>query len=179
MAPTKRKNDGKADIASESHKSPRVTRSSTRQASQGVAKVVLEAAPKTKKAKPGSKEKPESKAKPSSKEKPEPKAKTTEATAKADPPSNGVTGSKTVVIEHCKQCTQFKIRAVKVKLGLETAVSGINVLVNPEKPRRGCFEVREEGGKTFISLLDMKRPFGPMKALDMDAVISDIIDQVK
>ncbi|MFS7888242.1 hypothetical protein Hanom_Chr00s000001g01592631 [Helianthus anomalus] len=80
---------------------------------------------------------------------------------------------------HSKQCNQFKVRAVKVKLGLEDAVSGITVLVNPEKPRRGCFEVREEGGKTFISLLDMKRPFAPMKALDMDAVISDIVNQIQ
>ncbi|CAH1415148.1 unnamed protein product [Lactuca virosa] len=178
MAPTKRKNDGKEGTASENIKSTRATRSSTRQASQGVAKVVIEAAPKTKKAKLSSKEKPDTKSKPSSKEKPQPKPKTTEAAA-ADLPSNGVNGSKTIVIEHCKQCTQFKIRAAKVKLGLETAVSGINVLVNPEKPRRGCFEIREEGGKQFISLLDMKRPFGPMKALDMDAVISDIVDQVK
>ncbi|KAL4570367.1 hypothetical protein LXL04_026019 [Taraxacum kok-saghyz] len=180
MAPTKRKSDGKADIASEKIKSTRVTRSSTRQASQGVEKVVVEAAPEPKKAKLTSKEKPDAKAKPSPKPKSNSKAKA-KATdeAAADPPSNGVTASKTIVIEHCKQCTQFRIRADKVKLGLETAVSGINVVVNPEKPRRGCFEVREEGGKTFISLLDMKRPFGPMKALDMDAVISDIVDQVK
>nr|GFC45394.1 selenoprotein H [Tanacetum cinerariifolium] len=52
-----------------------------------------------------------------------------------------------------KQCTQFKIRGVKVKSELEKAVAGITVLINPEKPRRGCFEIREEGGKTFISLL--------------------------
>ncbi|KAM0027487.1 hypothetical protein Hdeb2414_s0019g00540831 [Helianthus debilis subsp. tardiflorus] len=64
----------------------------------------------------------------------------------------------------CTKCKQCKIRAVKVKDDLESVISGINVLVNPEKPRRGCFEVREEGGKKFVSLLDMKRPFGPMKA---------------
>lgn len=87
--------------------------------------------------------------------------------------------SKTVVIEHCKQCDQFKTRAIKVKDALENDISGINVLVNPEKPRRGCFEVREEGGEIFISLLDMKRPFQPMRALDMDQVISDIIEKLK
>ncbi|RVW52306.1 hypothetical protein CK203_003725 [Vitis vinifera] len=73
------------------------------------------------------------------------------------------------------------------------------------QPRRGCFEIREEGGEKYISLLkflanhvikalffllvasylhvfnlqDMKRPFAPMKALDMDKVISDIIDKIK
>ncbi|KAI3787182.1 hypothetical protein L1987_41453 [Smallanthus sonchifolius] len=157
MAPTKRKSDAEADTASETHKTTRVTRSSTRQATQGTTKEVAEPAPKTKKAKV---------------EKPKSKAKTTEA-------SEAGNGSKTIVIEHCKQCNQFKVRAVKVKLGLENAISGITVLVNPEKPRRGCFEVREEGGKKFVSLLDMKRPFAPMKALDMDAVISDIIDQIQ
>nr|XP_016482213.1 PREDICTED: selenoprotein H-like [Nicotiana tabacum] len=90
-------------------------------------------------------------------------------------------GSKCVVIEHCTQCNQFKIRAVKVKEGLENGVPGLEVRVNPEKPRRGCFEIREvgENGEKFVSLLDMKRPFGPMKALDMDKVISDIIEKIK
>ncbi|XAR69628.1 hypothetical protein NMG60_11001304 [Bertholletia excelsa] len=87
--------------------------------------------------------------------------------------------TKTIVIEHCKQCNSFKTRAILVKDGLEKGVSGITVLVNPEKPRRGCFEVREEGGQKFISLLDMKRPFKPMKELDMDKVISDIVNKIK
>ena len=85
---------------------------------------------------------------------------------------------RTVVIEHCKQCNSFKTRANLVKDGLEKAVSQVTVVVNPEKPRRGCFEIREEGGKTFISLLDMKRPFKPMKDLDMNQVVSDIIDEL-
>ncbi|XP_071692089.1 uncharacterized protein [Rutidosis leptorrhynchoides] len=166
MAPTKRKTDAKPEVA---RTTTRVTRSSTRQATTTTTtKPVAEPVPKAKKAKL------------TPKQKPEPKPKTTEAPpAAAAVVANGGNSSKTIVIEHCKQCTQFKIRAVKVKDGLEKAVSGITVLVNPEKPRRGCFEIREEGGKKFISLLDMKRPFGPMKALDMDAVISDIIDQVK
>ncbi|KAG6706284.1 hypothetical protein I3843_07G209900 [Carya illinoinensis] len=87
--------------------------------------------------------------------------------------------TKTIVIEHCKQCNSFKTRAIRVKEGLEKGVSGITVLVNPNKPRKGCFEIREDGGETFISLLDMKRPFAPMKALAMDKVISDIIGKIK
>ncbi|KAK6783290.1 hypothetical protein RDI58_021087 [Solanum bulbocastanum] len=88
---------------------------------------------------------------------------------------------KIVVVEHCTQCTQFKIRAVKVKEELENGVPGLEIRVNPEKPRRGCFEIRVDGekGEKFVSLLDMKRPFGPMKALDMDKVISEIIDKIK
>lgn len=53
------------------------------------------------------------------------------------------------------------------------------MVVNPEKPRRGCFEIREESGGIFVSLLDMKRPFKPMKELDMDNVIAEIIDKIK
>ncbi|KAK4274368.1 hypothetical protein QN277_017597 [Acacia crassicarpa] len=88
-------------------------------------------------------------------------------------------GSKcTIVIEHCKQCNSFKTRANLVKEGLEKSVDGIVVILNPEKPRKGCFEIRKEGGETFISLLDMKRPFEPMKQLDMDKVIADIVDKI-
>ncbi|VVB10865.1 unnamed protein product [Arabis nemorensis] len=93
-----------------------------------------------------------------------------------------------------KQCNAFKTRAIQVKERLEEAVPGVMVTLNPEKksspslilsldvleqPRRGCFEIREEGGETFISLLDMKRPFAPMKALDMEEVIEDIIKKIK
>ncbi|CAH8328353.1 unnamed protein product [Eruca vesicaria subsp. sativa] len=84
-----------------------------------------------------------------------------------------------IVIEHCKQCNAFKTRAIQVKEGLEGAVPGVTVTLNPEKPRRGCFEIRKEGGETFISLLEMKRPFAPMKALDMEEVIEDIIKKIK
>lgn len=93
--------------------------------------------------------------------------------------ADGGSKTRTIVIEHCKQCNSFKTRAVQVKNGLEKGVPGITVHVNPEKPRRGCFEIREEGGEKFITLLDMKRPFKPMKELDMDKVISVITDKVK
>lgn len=86
---------------------------------------------------------------------------------------------RTIVIEYCKQCNSFKTRAFKVRDDLEKGVSGVTVKLNPDKPRKGCFEVRKEGGETFISLLDMKRPFKPMKDLNMDKVISDIIDKIK
>ncbi|RAL44391.1 hypothetical protein DM860_011668 [Cuscuta australis] len=92
---------------------------------------------------------------------------------------DGEAEGKTVVIEHCKQCNSFKTRALKVKEGLEAAVAGVKVVVNPEKPRKGCFEIREEDGETFVSLLDMKRPFKAMKDLDMDEVITGIIDKIK
>ncbi|KAF9660597.1 hypothetical protein SADUNF_SadunfUnG0005600 [Salix dunnii] len=140
----------------------------------------------------------------------------TEEDAEEESPT-GDAVTRTIVIEHCKQCNAFKTRAIQVQDGLLSAFPGISVLLNPEKylvflvlllselpyvgekadlwlfavisfiegyyllryPRRGCFEIREEGGETFISLQGMKRPFPPLKALDMDKVISDIIDRVK
>ncbi|CAN4127414.1 unnamed protein product [Withania somnifera] len=110
-----------------------------------------------------------------------PKSKRVKKIPVSSDPELSKSGSKVVVVEHCTQCRQFKIRAVKVKAELENGVPGLEVRVNPEKPRRGCFEIRVDGenGEKFVSLLDMKRPFGPMKALDMDKVISDIIEKIK
>ncbi|KAI3453687.1 hypothetical protein Pfo_010350 [Paulownia fortunei] len=93
--------------------------------------------------------------------------------------SSSAAAAKTVIIEHCKQCDSFKTRAIQVKNGLEKGVAGVNVVVNPEKPRKGCFEIREEGGEIFLSLLDMETPFAPLKALDMEKVISDIVERIK
>ncbi|XP_051180435.1 uncharacterized protein [Lolium perenne] len=89
-----------------------------------------------------------------------------------------VEDGKRVVVEACTQCQQFKKRAVKVKEDLESAVPGVSVTINPEKPRRGCLEIREEGGEVFLSLRDMKRPFNPMRELDMDKVIHDIVKKI-
>ncbi|PRQ28081.1 hypothetical protein RchiOBHm_Chr6g0312181 [Rosa chinensis] len=85
---------------------------------------------------------------------------------------------KTIVIERCTQCNSFKTRADQVRASLE-GLPGIRVTINPVKPRRGCFEIREEGGETFISLLDMKRPFKPMKDLNMQEVIDNIIQKIQ
>ncbi|KAG2259106.1 hypothetical protein Bca52824_078400 [Brassica carinata] len=78
-----------------------------------------------------------------------------------------------------KQHKSFKERANEVKEGLENAVPGIIVTLNPLKPRRGCFEIREEGGESFISLLDMKKPFTPMTELDMEEVLANIVERIK
>ncbi|KAL8064246.1 hypothetical protein ABFX02_01G077900 [Erythranthe guttata] len=114
------------------------------------------------------------------------KTKTTTATTsssaaaeKPQPPTSDPGGSKKIIIEHCKQCNAFKTRAIQVKTALEEGIPGIEVSLNPEKPRRGCFEIREEGGEVFISLLDMKRPFPPLKKLDMEEVISDILEKIR
>lgn len=149
----------KPETASESAAPTRVTRSSTRLTTAAVAP----AAAPPKKAKTAAKQESKAIAPPSP-------AKKEEAAAG---------GAKTIVIEHCKQCNSFKTRAIQVKEGLEKGVAGVNVLVNPEKPRRGCFEIREEGGEVFVSLLDMKRPFPPLKELKMEELIADIVSKIQ
>uniref|UniRef100_A0ACD6AL86 Uncharacterized protein n=1 Tax=Avena sativa TaxID=4498 RepID=A0ACD6AL86_AVESA len=102
------------------------------------------------------------------------------APAKEEEEDDGavVEDMKRVVVEACTQCQQFKMRAAKVKKDLESAVPGVSVIINPAKPRRGCLEIREEGGEVFISLLDMPRPFKKMRELDMDKVIQDIVKKI-
>ncbi|CAM0874205.1 unnamed protein product [Alopecurus aequalis] len=100
------------------------------------------------------------------------------AAAKEEDDGAVIEDGKRVVVEACTQCQQFKKRAAKVKEDLESAVPGVSVVINPAKPRRGCLEIREEGGEVFISLLDMPRPFKKMRALDMDKVIQDIVKKI-
>ncbi|XP_078443543.1 uncharacterized protein LOC144712974 [Wolffia australiana] len=162
MAP-KRKVDEKATKPS----SPRNTRSSS---SRSAPPIQPEVSPPAKKTKKSLKGKANDKPIESGERAPEVAAETVVSEKSS---------SKTVIVEACKQCQQFKKRATMVKDGLEKGVPGINVLVNPEKPRRGCFEIREADGQTFVSLLNMPRPFTRMRELDMDALISDIIEKVK
>ncbi|KAF5830216.1 hypothetical protein DUNSADRAFT_14878 [Dunaliella salina] len=50
---------------------------------------------------------------------------------------------------------------------------GIQSTINPEKPRKGWFEVRG-GDKVHVSLQDMPRPFTKLKELDIDKLAADI-----
>ncbi|KAE8734730.1 hypothetical protein F3Y22_tig00000715pilonHSYRG00039 [Hibiscus syriacus] len=112
------------------------------------------------KAKANAKAKTKTKLSPKSKkESLENAADTAKASSEGLTASDGGSCNKTVVIEHCKQCNSFKTRAFQVKNGLEKGVPGVKVSLNPEK--------------------DMKRPFKPMKDLDMEEVISDIIEKIK
>lgn len=72
------------------------------------------------------------------------------------------------------QTSLMTFRATKLETLLKKA--GFSVTINADKPRKGCFEVRAagEGGKKFVSLLDMPRPFAKLKALDIDALAADV-----
>ncbi|KAL3647184.1 hypothetical protein CASFOL_008152 [Castilleja foliolosa] len=157
MAPKRKPSEANNSTATAA--ATRVTRSSARLANPSVAPPAVDPEPrKGKKAKTAA-----------AKEKVE---------TKTESPPSPVDGSKTIIVEHCKQCNSFKTRAIQVKNGLEKGVEGVKVVVNPEKPRRGCFEIREESGGIFVSLLDLKRPFKKMKDLDMEKVISDIVEKI-
>ncbi|KAJ1630008.1 hypothetical protein T492DRAFT_593304, partial [Pavlovales sp. CCMP2436] len=70
----------------------------------------------------------------------------------------------------------FKSRATALEKSL---ASEATVVVNSDKPRKGCFEVTLRGedgtqqGEPIISLLDMARPFTKLKALDMDEIAAE------
>lgn len=50
----------------------------------------------------------------------------------------------------------------------------MSVVINPVRPRKGCFVVKTEK-KTVVELLAMPRPFPKLKALDMEAVGKDVV----
>ncbi|PNW87376.1 hypothetical protein CHLRE_02g120301v5 [Chlamydomonas reinhardtii] len=69
--------------------------------------------------------------------------------------------------------------ATKLEKLIKEGAPGTSVSVNPDKPRKGCFEVRGPGGKTFVSLLDMPRPFTKLKALDVEALAEEVLAALK
>ncbi|CAI9774528.1 unnamed protein product [Fraxinus pennsylvanica] len=60
---------------------------------------------------------------------------------------------------------------------VEKGQERVNMVVNFKKLRSGCFQIREEGGEIFVSLLNMKKRFTFLKAVDMEKVIYDIIEK--
>jgi len=54
------------------------------------------------------------------------------------------------------------------------------VSINAEKPGRGNFIVRIAGqDKPVVELLAMKRPFPPLKELDMDDVCDKVLKAIE
>ncbi|KAJ7298647.1 hypothetical protein O6H91_04G015800 [Diphasiastrum complanatum] len=87
--------------------------------------------------------------------------------------------SNHIVIEHCKQCYSFKTRALKVKEELARRIEGLRISINPDKPRKGCFEVRSEEGIKFVSLLGMPRPFKLLKELNLEDTVDQIVAKLR
>ena len=85
---------------------------------------------------------------------------------------SGGGGSARSPLRRASREAQFQdARPAKFEAAVKAA--GGSVTINAEKPRKGCFEVKV-GDKTIVSLLDMPRPFGPLKALDMDDLAAKV-----
>jgi len=54
----------------------------------------------------------------------------------------------------------------------------VEVVINPDKPRKGAFVVKTDA-TTVLELLDMPRPFPKLKALDMDKVGADVVKALR
>ncbi|DBB01736.1 hypothetical protein WJX77_005900 [Trebouxia sp. C0004] len=50
----------------------------------------------------------------------------------------------------------------------------LEIKLNPSKPRKGCFEIQDQSGKTFVSLLNMPRPFKQLRELDIAKIADDM-----
>lgn len=112
--------------------------------------------------------------KPKASAKPAPK-KMADSAAKKEEPAP----AKLIVIEASKECNSFKTRAAKVQTDLTKALPGLEVQVNPDRPRKGCFEIRDLDGSIFVSLLGMPRPFTKLKNLDLDKLVEEIVAKMK
>lgn len=67
----------------------------------------------------------------------------------------------------------FKRRANELEKLVQESVPGAQFVVNAEKPRKGCFEVRR-GGKVYVSLQSLPRPFTKLRSLDLAEVASKV-----
>lgn len=84
---------------------------------------------------------------------------------------------KIVFVEASKECNAFKTRANKIA---EAVGSKAKVLINQEKPGKGNFVIRVSGvDEPIIELKAMKRPFPPLKALDMDELAKKVLSALE
>lgn len=67
----------------------------------------------------------------------------------------------------------FKRRANELEKLVLESVPGAKFVVNAEKPRKGCFEVRR-GGKVYVSLQSLPRPFTKLRNLDLAEVAEKV-----
>lgn len=77
-------------------------------------------------------------------------------------------------LHYCEVLTMFNL-----VLLLLYCVFTSSHLLRASQPRKGCFEVRDESGTTYISLLDMPRPFTKLKAVDFEELAAEIAGKIK
>lgn len=70
-------------------------------------------------------------------------------------------------------------RRAATKIESLCGAAGLSVAVNPAgKPRKGTFEVTA-GGKTYVSLVGMPRPFKKLRETDIEALAEKVIAGAK
>lgn len=90
--------------------------------------------------------------------------------------SNGDEFITTRLFNVCRSV--FKTKAEKIRKALVAA--GHRVSVNESKPRRGAFVISIVGKEEpEVELLGLKRPFQPLRELDLDKTIADLIEKTK
>lgn len=72
----------------------------------------------------------------------------------------------------------FKRRAAELEKLVKEEAPGASFVVNPDKPRRGTFEVRR-GDKVYVSLQALPRPFTKLRELDMAALAAEVAADVQ
>ncbi|KAL0018453.1 hypothetical protein WJX79_001137 [Trebouxia sp. C0005] len=65
-------------------------------------------------------------------------------------------------------------RAAEICTLLQEQRPELEIKLNPSKPRKGCFEVQDQSGKIYVSLLNMPRPFKQLRELDIVKVADDM-----
>lgn len=81
-----------------------------------------------------------------------------------------------VKILHCKSWNVFKKSANIISSALKN--ENYSCDINLEKPLRGSFQIFIND-KIFFELLDLKRPFKPLRELDLDDLSNKILDELK
>ncbi|KAL8467129.1 hypothetical protein ACS0TY_036003 [Phlomoides rotata] len=83
---------------------------------------------------------------------------------------------RTVVVDHTGETPPlFVEKANAIRVALEAAVAQVEVVINDQVIREGCFVVREEGGEVFVQLVDMVSPFPELRDLDVDLLVARIV----
>lgn len=75
--------------------------------------------------------------------------------------------------EHCITITAQKLEGL-----IKQRNANADVRTNEHKPRKGAFVVMV-GSETVASKLDMKRPFNPLRELDLEALADDVAQRLQ
>ena len=70
-------------------------------------------------------------------------------------------------------------RAAKLEKLLKASHPDLSVVINKEKPRKGCFEVRAHGKAVVTFGPGMPRPFAPLRNAEMEDVADKVTQAIQ